>query len=55
MTPQQAVEEAIGFLGEDKPVGLVLNQSTVGSPGGYYGYGDYGYATYGQSPASDGK
>ena len=27
VTPQQAVMEAIGYIGEDKPVGLVLNQS----------------------------
>ncbi len=27
VTPQQAVLEAIGYIGEDKPIGLVLNQS----------------------------
>jgi protein-tyrosine kinase len=46
-TPQQAVLEAIGYLAEDKPVGLVLNQSKAGRPGSYYGYGSYGYGAYG--------
>lgn len=40
-TPQQAVLDAIGFLGAGKFIGLVLNQSTLGTPSGYYyGYGE---------------
>jgi len=46
-TPRQAVQEAIGYLDDDKPLGLVLNQSKAGRPGSYYGYGAYGYGTYG--------
>jgi len=46
-TPQQAVLEAIGYVGEDKPIGLILNQSKAAGPGGYYGYGAYGYGAYG--------
>ena len=44
-TPRRAVEEAIGFIGEDKPLGLVLNQSQMALSEGYYGYGSYGDAT----------
>ena len=47
VTPQQAVLEAIGYIGEDKPIGLVLNQSKASAPGSYYGYGAYGYGAYG--------
>ena len=43
-TPRRAVEEAIGFIGEDKPLGLVLNQSQMALSEGYYGYGSYGDA-----------
>jgi protein-tyrosine kinase len=40
-TPQQAVLDAISHVGEGKPMGLVLNQSTApGTSGYYYGYGD---------------
>lgn len=40
-TPQQAVLDAIGHLGETKSIGLVLNQSTGAATSGYYyGYGD---------------
>ena len=46
-TPQQAVTEAIGYVGEEKPIGLVLNQSKATGPGNYYGYGEYGYGQYG--------
>ena len=49
-TPQQAVTEAIGYIGEDKPIGLILNQSKASGPGNYYGYGEYGYGAYGTSP-----
>ena len=47
VTPQQAVLEAIRYVDEDKPLGLVLNQSKGHSPGSYYGYGAYGYGAYG--------
>ncbi|AMN47463.1 hypothetical protein ACG33_10185 [Steroidobacter denitrificans] len=40
-TPQQSVLDAISHLGEDKSIGLLLNQSTdAASAGYYYGYGD---------------
>jgi len=40
-TPQQAVLDALGYLGENKQVGLVLNQSLNAPVAGYYyGYGD---------------
>lgn len=39
-TLQQSVLDAISHLGEDKSIGLVLNQSTNVAPSGYYyGYG----------------
>ena len=41
-TPRRAVQEAIAYVGEDKPLGLVLNQSEVALSEGYYGYGSYG-------------
>jgi protein-tyrosine kinase len=41
-TPRRALEEAIGYIGEDKPLGLVLNQSQMALSEGYYGYGSYG-------------
>src|SRR5450755_592979 len=41
-TPRRAVEEAIGYVGDDKPLGLVLNQSQMALSEGYYGYGSYG-------------
>ena len=47
VTPQQAVIEAIGYVGEDKPIGLILNQSKANGPSSYYGYGEYGYGGYG--------
>jgi exopolysaccharide/PEP-CTERM locus tyrosine autokinase len=46
VTPQQAVMEAIGYVDEEKPLGLVLNQSKAHAPGSYYGYGAYGYGAY---------
>jgi len=49
VTPQQAVLEAIGYIGEDRPIGLVLNQSKASAPGSYYGYGAYGYGAYGSN------
>jgi len=45
------VMESLEYLGEDKPIGLMLNQSKANRPGSYYGYGDYGYGSYG----ADGK
>jgi Mrp family chromosome partitioning ATPase len=41
-TPRRAVEEAIGYIGEGKPLGLILNQSLLALSEGYYGYGSYG-------------
>lgn len=41
-TPRQAVLDAIGFLGEGKSIGLILNQSINATTAGYYYYG-YGY------------
>ena len=41
-TPRQAVQEAIGYIGEGKPLGLILNQSLLALSEGYYGYGSYG-------------
>ncbi len=38
-TPQHAVEDAIGIIGDGPRVGLVLNQALHDSAGGYYGYG----------------
>jgi receptor protein-tyrosine kinase len=52
VTPQQAVLEAIRYLDEEKPLGLVLNQSKGHAPGSYYGYGDYGYGDYGADEAA---
>jgi protein-tyrosine kinase len=43
-TPRRAVQEAIASVGEDKPLGLVLNQSEMALSEGYYGYGSYGDA-----------
>jgi exopolysaccharide/PEP-CTERM locus tyrosine autokinase len=44
-TPRRAVQEAIGYIGEGKPLGLVLNQSLLALSEGYYGYGSYGDTT----------
>jgi protein-tyrosine kinase len=38
ITPQQAVLDAIDFLGEDKAISLVLNQSRAATSPNYYGY-----------------
>jgi exopolysaccharide/PEP-CTERM locus tyrosine autokinase len=54
VTPQQAVLEAIRYVDEDKPLGLVLNQSMGHAPGSYYGYGAYGYGDYGADETSGG-
>jgi protein-tyrosine kinase len=48
ITPQQAVLDGIGYLGEGKFIGLVLNQSTVSAPGGYY----YGYGEIEKAPVT---
>jgi exopolysaccharide/PEP-CTERM locus tyrosine autokinase len=42
VTPRRAVQEAIGYVGEGKPLGLILNQSLLALSEGYYGYGSYG-------------
>lgn len=54
-TPQEAVAEAISYVHEDTVIGLVLNQSAVGSPGKTYGYGAYSYAEYGSEGRANGK
>jgi exopolysaccharide/PEP-CTERM locus tyrosine autokinase len=42
-TPRQAVFDAITILGEQKVIGIVLNQvDAQGSAASYYGYGQYG-------------
>lgn len=43
-TPQQAVQDALGQLGPEKLIGIVLNQSPMAQTEGYYGYGAYGEA-----------
>jgi exopolysaccharide/PEP-CTERM locus tyrosine autokinase len=46
VTPQQAVKDAVGMLGEDRRISLVLNNADLGGAMGYYyGYG-YGYGSY---------
>lgn len=54
-TPQQAVQEAIGIIGEGPRLGLVLNQAIHDGRGGsYYGSGyGYGYG-YDDKAAVDG-
>jgi hypothetical protein len=42
VTPRRALQEAIGYIGDDKSLGLVLNQSEIAVSEGYYGYGSYG-------------
>ena len=48
-TARQVVQEAIGYIDEDTPLGLVLNQSKAQRPGSYYGYGYYGYGSCGDA------
>jgi exopolysaccharide/PEP-CTERM locus tyrosine autokinase len=43
-TSKAAVHDALALLGDDVPVGIVLNQALVGSGDGYYGY-NYGYGS----------
>jgi exopolysaccharide/PEP-CTERM locus tyrosine autokinase len=45
VTSQQAVNDAINAIGIDKPVSLILNQTTAPPSSGYYGYGSYGDAS----------
>ena len=40
VTPQQAVLDAISYIGEGKPISLVLNQCSMTAPTYYYGYGE---------------
>ena len=42
VTGRMAVMEAIEAIGPNKPVSMILNQSSTPAPGGYYGYGTYG-------------
>jgi protein-tyrosine kinase len=48
-TTRRAVLEALEYLGEEKTVGLVLNQSRAEPTHSYYGYGDY-YGDAGRVP-----
>ena len=41
-TAKNAVMEAIAAIGEEKPISLILNQSSSLPSAGYYGYGSYG-------------
>jgi exopolysaccharide/PEP-CTERM locus tyrosine autokinase len=41
-TPRRAVQDALDMIGDDKPVSLILNQTSVPASEGYYGYGTYG-------------
>ena len=51
VTLQQAVLDAISHLGENKSIGLVLNQcATTSAEGYYYGQSAYGDARSAQSP-----
>jgi receptor protein-tyrosine kinase len=55
VTPQQAVKDAIGILGEGRHVSLVLNSAELQGPAGYYyGYG-YGYGQPGARSVVDGE
>ena len=44
-TTQQAVTDALKFVGEGKPIGLILNQCRSNPSHGYYAYGEYGEST----------
>ena len=48
-TPRNAVLEAVELIGEGKWIGLILNQSSTASAGGYYGYGQ----RYGEVPREE--
>jgi exopolysaccharide/PEP-CTERM locus tyrosine autokinase len=45
VTAQNAVKDAINTIGGNKPVSLILNQTSAPPSSGYYGYGSYGDAT----------
>jgi len=47
VTAQQAVRDAIAAIGE-RPVSLILNQTSAAPSSGYYGYGSYGGASTSQ-------
>lgn len=49
VTPQRAVHDAIEMIGEERPVSLILNQTSMPASSGYYGYGTYG------DPSADGN
>jgi protein-tyrosine kinase len=49
-TTHKAVVDTLKYLGEDKPIGLILNQTQTGTAHAYYGYGEYG--EYGESTDS---
>jgi len=45
VTSQNAVKDAINTIGVNKPVSLILNQTSAAPSSGYYGYGSYGDAS----------
>lgn len=42
LTPPKVVQEAIDAIGADRPISLILNQTSTMPNDGYYGYGSYG-------------
>jgi exopolysaccharide/PEP-CTERM locus tyrosine autokinase len=45
-TPRSAVMSAIESLGDNKPISLILNQSSLEPDASHYGYGAYGDAPF---------
>jgi protein-tyrosine kinase len=52
VTPQQAVIDAVGLLGEGRPINLVLNGAELRGPAGYYYGYRYGYGQEGPGAAA---
>lgn len=48
-TAHKAVLDALKYVGEGKPVGLILNQCRSSPSHSYYGYGEYGDSSDGRS------
>jgi exopolysaccharide/PEP-CTERM locus tyrosine autokinase len=51
-TTHKAVVDTLKYLGEDKPIGLILNQTLTGTAHAYYGYGEYGESSDSRSGPS---
>jgi len=49
-TAHKAVSEALSYVGDGKPVGLILNQCRSSPSHGYYAYGEYGDSADPQKP-----